>query len=73
MMRGAAALLTRALRGTARRADRVDEVVAAVAPAEQEQIEGLVDRLQAALRGVPREHLDRLALELRRQLEEAAR
>ena len=28
--------------------------------AEQEQLEGLIARLQAALRSVPREHLDRL-------------
>ena len=67
-LRAAAGIMTRALRGTARRAENVDEVVASVAPAEQEQLEGLVARLQAALGAVPREHLDRLAGDLRERL-----
>lgn len=60
VMKGAAEMLSRTLRGTARDVERVEEAVEQVEPQEEMQIAGIVSRLQAAISQVPAEHFDRL-------------
>ena len=68
ILQGGADLMARALRGTRRGAGRVDAAVEAALPGEQALLDDLVKRLQAAMAGAPREHLDRLAAELQARL-----
>jgi hypothetical protein len=71
ILQGGADLLGRALRGTRRRADRVEQAVEAALPGEHRALDELVGRLQAAVAHAPREHLARLAAELQARLARA--
>jgi hypothetical protein len=64
ILQAGADLMGRALRGTRRRADRVEQAVEAALPGEHRALDELVGRLQAAVSRAPREHLDRLAADL---------